>query len=307
MSQGKPEPHPGEKQEWRAFAGTRFICWRAANSVFGIVVLWALALCASSRTLHAQSTQDVQVAQEQVSEVERERYIDALTYCRWLVPRPLALRDDKRVLCLDGQNYSEEDISLANDLEQGGLFVVRSLGGKTLATIQLANILLSKQATVVINDYCLGNCANYLFIASLKTYVPKGSLVAWRLVSEPGDCVRFSTARTYGPQRLDIGPCDFPFHDDSRNGNLEQIKRKFYEGRTLSSEQPPESSAIRRALKSRIDSIGGVPQVYWTWNPRFHAGVIKTKIIYEAYPQSQDEVDAIAARIRLGERVIYDP
>ncbi|WP_315739073.1 hypothetical protein [Bradyrhizobium sp. SZCCHNR1093] len=42
-----------------------------------------------------------------------------------------------------------------------------------------------------------------------------------------------------------------------------------------------------------------------TVNPRYHV-FFKTKIIYESYPESQDEVDALAARHRLG-RVIHDP
>jgi len=32
----------------------------------------------------------------------------------------------------------------------------------------------------------------------------------------------------------------------------------------------------------------------WTWNPRYFPSKIKTKITYEAYPQSQDEVDVLA-------------
>ena len=48
------------------------------------------------------------------------------------------------------------------------------------------------------------------------------------------------------------------------------------------------------------------PEVMWTWNPRYHASAIKTKIFYEAYPESQSNVDALAARVRLRYRIIYD-
>jgi len=34
--------------------------------------------------------------------------------------------------------------------------------------------------------------------------------------------------------------------------------------------------------------------------------MVKTKIVYEAYPTSQDEVDAMVAKLHLG-RIIYDP
>jgi hypothetical protein len=42
------------------------------------------------------------------------------------------------------------------------------------------------------------------------------------------------------------------------------------------------------------------------WNPRFWKNTIKTKVAYQAYPESQDEVDAMVARLHL-RRVIYDP
>jgi hypothetical protein len=35
--------------------------------------------------------------------------------------------------------------------------------------------------------------------------------------------------------------------------------------------------------------------------------LFKTKIVYEAYPQSQEEVDEMRARLRLPVSVIYDP
>jgi hypothetical protein len=55
-----------------------------------------------------------------------------------------------------------------------------------------------------------------------------------------------------------------------------------------------------------FQETGKYPEVMWTWNPRYYAGMLKTRIIYEAYPESQAEVDALAARSLAG-RVIYDP
>jgi hypothetical protein len=208
-------------------------------------------------------------------------------------------------------------------------FVVRSAGGDARVAVQLADILRGKQAIVIVNDYCLANCANYLFIASFTTYVPKDALVAWRFVSEPRVCIDLSGEHRYEAPRF--SPCNSSFHDGRRNEEIDQLKRKFSEGRALSSEPsragflrdgprhqdfspsgpsfelPPRSAAVVRALKEIVDARGGLPPIFWTWNPRFYPTVITTRVFYEAYPQSQDEVDAIAKRIWLGARVIYDP
>jgi hypothetical protein len=73
-------------------------------------------------------------------------------------------------------------------------------------------------------------------------------------------------------------------------------------------EEPPESIAIRKILIRIFSRTGKIPDnVYWTWNPRYHARSIATNIVYETYPQSQEEVDAIVARIGLPNAVIYDP
>jgi hypothetical protein len=49
------------------------------------------------------------------------------------------------------------------------------------------------------------------------------------------------------------------------------------------------------------------PLVMWTWNPRYYPNSVKTEIIYEAYPESQEAIDAIAARLHLVYHVICDP
>ena len=83
---------------------------------------------------------------------------------------------------------------------------------------------------------------------------------------------------------------------------------KFYAGRAIDPrfDDPPESFTIRKILTAMFQETGKYPEVMWTWNPRYYANALRTKITYEAYPQSQDEVDALAARCRVG-RVIYDP
>jgi hypothetical protein len=56
-----------------------------------------------------------------------------------------------------------------------------------------------------------------------------------------------------------------------------------------------------------FEGTGANPDVVWTWHPRYYAGLLKTRIIYEAYPESQGEVDAMASKLRLRQRVLYDP
>jgi len=218
----------------------------------------------------------------------------------------MALRSDKKIACFDGEIGVDLDLSSIESLETGGLFVVRSLKGDTITTIKIADLLLKKKATVIVNDYCLANCANYIFVASQVTFVPKSALVAWRHLGEHGECIVISETSEDGAPRFDAGACHGGFHDNGRNENIDQLKRKFYEDRAPFFAMPPESVAIRKALKGRLDATGAIPAVYWTWNPRF-SGAIRTKVFYEAYPQSQNEVDALAARIGLRAGVIYDP
>jgi hypothetical protein len=284
---------------------------RETSNGFLVILLCAFAfMCWSSALSRAQNLQDIQAEQNNVSDAERESYAQALAYCRGDVRRPIALRDDKRVLCINDWIFISFDFWAAYGLAQGGLVVIRSPGGEIATTTKLADFLLSKEATVVINSYCLANCANYLFLASLKTFVPKDSLVAWRVVTdEVGECAGLSETHDAGVPHFETVPCLPPYGDGRRNEYLYDLKRKFYRGRViLSFEDPPESIAIRRILKRKFDQAGKYPaDVYWTWNPRFYATSIKTKVYYEAYPQSQDDVDAIATQIGLREPVFYDP
>lgn len=237
-------------------------------------------------------------------------YADALAYCRGAVARPVALRVDARVFCLDGEISRKEDFSLIGGLEPGGYFVVRSYGGDAAAVIELGWVLRQKQAVVVVDDYCLSNCANFLLIASARAFVAKGALVAWTNVRNAADsCPGFEPTADSGAPRFEIRPCN----NSPLDAGLDKItlrKTRFYDDRTLAPPfvGPPQSVTVRRILKRKFDATGKYPfAVFWTWNPRHYPGAIKAKVQYEAYPQSQDEVDAIVARIGLPFSVIYDP
>jgi hypothetical protein len=89
------------------------------------------------------------------------------------------LSPDKQVLCFTGAISENMDVSLANDLKDDGLFVVRSLGGYPGPAVALSDIIRDRHATVVVYDYCFSACAGFLLVASYHTYVLKGTLVAW--------------------------------------------------------------------------------------------------------------------------------
>jgi hypothetical protein len=56
-----------------------------------------------------------------------------------------------------------------------------------------------------------------------------------------------------------------------------------------------------------FEGTGQYPNVVWTWNPRYYASTLKTKITYQAYPNSQAEVDALASKLPHRVRVLHDP
>lgn len=245
----------------------------------------------------------------EVSEAEQAIYARAVEHCRGIVKRPMVLDLDKRVLCFDGQILPDLDISLTNRLQDGGLAVVRSTGGNQLSAIRLAEAFRERRATVVVYDYCLSACASFLLVASTKAFVMKNSLVAWHSPIGPYLCPLLRQAKDGGPRRLEKDVCpDAPANLRSTYEYYKELYRWFYEPRAIAStfEDPPQSIIVRRILKNKFGEWGEYPpNLMWTWNPRYHASQIKTEISYEAYPQSQDEVDALARRFQV--RVVYDP
>ena len=247
-------------------------------------------------------------AQEPAS--DKAAYARAVEYCRGSVTRPIALSDDKRTLCFDGWITPNQDISLVEGLAENGLFIVRSFGGAIATAIALANLLRDKHAVVVVYDYCNSACAGYLFIASAQTYVVRDTIVAWHpWVSGLPDCSQMKVSDDGGPKSLEKWPCpDVPLEQQAGYQQVRALHEKFYTERTVDRKFkfPPQSFHVRKVLKNMLDGTGTYPDVAWMWNPRFYKNVLKTKVSYEAYPESQDEVDEIAARFHF-RRMIFDP
>jgi len=237
-------------------------------------------------------------------------YERAVEYCRGSVTRPIALNDDKSILCFDGWITPNLDVSLVDNLKQNGFFVVRSFGGSVETGIALADRLRDKHAIVIVYDYCNSACASYLFIATDQTVVRKNSIVVWHHIqSGLSDCFQMRTSGDEGPKSLQRSPCpDVPAEEQVSHWRVKTLSDKFFKERTVPPgfDPPPQSFHVRKVLKRILDATGAYPDVGWMWNPRFYKNVLKTNVSYEAYPESQAEVDEMVARFHF-RRVIYDP
>jgi hypothetical protein len=117
------------------------------------------------------------------------------------------LSPGKRVLCFDGRIAEDLDATLASDLKEDGLFVVRSPGGYAGPAMALSDIVRDRRATVVAYDYCFSVCAGFFLLASYQTYVLKGTLVVWHHFQSDTLCTFLTAPRDGGPRKLQRGPC----------------------------------------------------------------------------------------------------
>jgi len=198
-------------------------------------------------------------------------------------------------------------------LKAGGLFVVRSAGGDIASAIALAEVLRERRAVIVVYDQCLSSCANYLLIASDRSYVLKGALVAWDYEStDPAlpSCAKFAMEKTRdGDYRLQRGSCQPLSAGESQWREILVAQTGFYKERVIDPhfEPPPDNRYVRKVVKSLYPDTHAYHHIGWTLHPRYFARLFKTMIVYESYPQGQAEVDEMVARLRLDMRVIYDP
>lgn len=248
---------------------------------------------------------------------DREAYAAAVSYCR-TKPNQLLLSEDRSIFCFDGKVSPERNVSSLDALGTEGFFVVRSQGGSGVAAARIATLLEQKRATVVVYDYCFSACASFFVAAGFRTYVVRDSIVAWHhgwggwLRCDPMDA-----ARLIGEQRsTDKFFCSEL--DERQQRLLEELrslaepffKRRVIDIKKFSLENPPQSTHLARIVQSRFDSTGYVPDVLWMWNPRYHKATLRTEVIYEAYPGSQEEVDVVTRRLfgkSVNSFVLHDP
>jgi hypothetical protein len=229
------------------------------------------------------------------------------------------LSDDHAILCFDGPINADRDTSAVYELKPGGFFVVRSNGGFATPAIILSNILLRKNATVIIYDYCLSACANYFLIASLTTHVVKGTIVAWHgapqtVYCAPSDIEVMEKFHRNAIERMKFNR-DAP--DEYVTGVLSpelicktgELSDAFFRQREIDNRHifKPQTAYTRKmfdfAMKVALDKTN----IFWMWNPKNHGDYFKSRIIYESYPSSQEVVDELIGQLGLWMRVFYDP
>jgi hypothetical protein len=269
-----------------------------------LLALLALLLVYSSKGHAQQQTMD------------SDAYHRAAEYCRGIASGSMTLSPERDILCFDGWSQGQAGISLAKDLRESGLFVVRSAGNAARAAIALSDLLRRRNATVVVYDYCLEDCASYFFFASMQTYVIKGTLVAWsdsatHLV-ECGYATR-DDGFTIAPKVHPRLPCpdsilDIDLTRYKANSNADVL---FYLPRAVhpSNRVLRDSPYVTALLWKTYNETGVYLDALRTLTPKLQ-NIFKTRIRYEAYPANQAEVDAIANGVRIKfpvKKVIYDP
>ena len=305
MARRKLDPNRAHSPLLARFGDHRSSSWRRKLSQRNLRELYTLAFFLFCALTCIGYRPDVARADE----VDFSAYHRAAEFCRGHVRRPFAFDLDRRVLCFDGAITRELNVSPAKSLRPNGLFVVRSPGGEVPIAIALADILRELHATVIVYDYCFSACASYLLLASHEAFILRNTIVAWHYPVDPRLCPVLVVTKEGDPRRLERPPCsDAPTEVKQGQEYGRYLDFKFYADRIIDPqfEDPPESFTIRKILKGMFEGSGRYPDVLWTWNPRYHASTLKAKITYEAYPQSQDAVDALMARFG-GFRVIYDP
>jgi hypothetical protein len=255
------------------------------------ICLYASILCGLILVLGSPS------AHSALDEISR-----AADYCRPF-KNATKLSDDAAIICFDGHIRPDLDMGPFRELKQNGYAVIRSEGGNPISAIRISDILMEKNATVVVADYCLSACANFLFVATDKTYVLKDSIVAWHGGPTKSYCHHEAVLKE-DPQ---------PIPDRYCAGVA--FTERFYSRRRIDDRfvYEPQTSHTKRMLRllgeegvNAADAFGR-HRVFWMWNPMNHGEYFKGRISYESYPASQSEVDEIVGRLRMRVRIIYDP
>ena len=266
----------------------------------------------------------------------------AIAYCR-AHPNAVTLNDDKSILCFDRQIRLNEDTNPLDDLKPNGMFVIRSPGGYAEPAMRLANILREKNARVVIYDYCFSACANWLLIATNETFVAKNAIIAWHGgPARPNTAFQFYDSITQTHQSAKI-TCPGADEDASARASDDitviaskfaasikpdlknwirqrteeisrsrcrvfEMHRRFFRTRGIDDGYiyEPQTQHTKSWYDAAVKDHGR-QMTLWMWNPQHHQGYFKGNIVYEAYPGSQSEVDAILEKLRLPVSIIYDP
>ena len=206
---------------------------------------------------------------------------------------------DNNVLCFDGQITHTTSLELFRQLNGGGTLVVRSQGGLGIAAMHMADILLEKNARVVIHGYCLSACANALFVATHETHVAEDAVVAWHGNSGCGEVSETQKKEAREPQKQTIAR----YEELCREPKLAY---EFYWKRGIRADFTlrPQTHYSRKMVHAMQRETFDKRRIFWTWHPANFGNFFKSKIVFRSFPDQK----TVEARLgRWDSRVVYDP
>jgi hypothetical protein len=205
---------------------------------------------------------------------------------------------DNNVLCFDGPITHQTSLDPFRQLNRGGTLVVRSPGGLNVLAMHMADILLEKNARVVIHDYCLSACANALFVATHETHVAEGAIVAWHGNSgcHPVSETLKETASERAKQKI------ARYEELCREP---KVAHDFYRKRGISDDftRQPQTPYSRKMFQAMHREAFDKRRIFWTWHPDNFGSSFKSKIVFRSFPD-EDTVQAWMGHS--GARVVYD-
>jgi hypothetical protein len=258
----------------------------------------------------------------------------AVEYCTGFAAG--SANDDPAKMCFDGEFFKEMDLSWVEKLAEGGIFVIRSRGGFIESALRLAEMLYRKNAVVVLRDYCLSACANYLLPATRRTYVMPQTLVGWHGGPKRIQCQRYEMylAIRESFMKEQGGGGEFPLQELSGLDKLRELKGRDKREESLKDTKEPEevfycrvlaqqrqffakrklddryvyhatTAATRVAYEEHVEQAAN-PHLAWLWHPKNQRGYFSSNIVYFDYPRSQADVDALILSRRWPFEAIFD-
>jgi hypothetical protein len=249
-------------------------------------------------------------AYSEPAEIRPAAIAAAKDYCA-STKHSIMLSEDRMVLCFDGRIEPDLDVGIFNNLKDRGLFVIRSAGGYADVAMAFANILRARDATVILYDYCLSACANYVLVASNRTYVTKNTIIAWHSVPR----TLLPTMRCRGEYleqlhqlfREQYGKEYKPWQVESICRESE-LSLTFFKDRQIDDRytREPQTLYLKKMWGVALRQQGNEGRLFWMWNPKNHGDFFKSRITYESYP-TEDEAELFASRWSGRLRLFYDP
>jgi hypothetical protein len=110
----------------------------------------------------------------------KEEISNAVQYCQKTRQNGVHFWTENNIYCLyDDITRSYLGIFNAYEITENSIIVLNSGGGFSTQALQIANILLDKNVTVVVKDQCRSACANYIFLAGKFKFVYPGAIIGW--------------------------------------------------------------------------------------------------------------------------------